>query len=93
MAAKDPKGYGRVMIRDNGGTELSHRIAWILVNGPVPPETPCVLHACDNPPCCNPAHLFLGTNDDNVADMVAKGRQAHGPTLGSAVSLGRRRHR
>jgi hypothetical protein len=38
----------------------------------------CVLHKCDNRKCCNPSHLFLGTNLDNIADKLAKGRQARG---------------
>jgi hypothetical protein len=42
------------------------------------------MHTCDNPPCCNPAHLFLGTDDDNVADRDTKGRQARGEHHASA---------
>lgn len=56
---------------------LAHVAAWEQVNGPVPAGL-CVLHSCDNPPCCNPKHLFLGTRADNVADMIAKGRQRPG---------------
>jgi hypothetical protein len=55
------------------GTVRAHKIAWILTYGPVPKGL-CVLHHCDNPPCCNPEHLFLGTHADNTADMMAKGR-------------------
>lgn len=51
----------------------AHRVVWELINGPIPDELGC-LHTCDNPLCCNPKHLFLGTQADNVADMVAKGR-------------------
>jgi hypothetical protein len=55
-----------------------HRVAWELANGPIPDEQQ-VLHRCDNRKCVNPEHLFLGTLDDNMADMTAKRRQAHGP--------------
>lgn len=54
-----------------------HQVAWILTNGPIPPGMG-VLHRCDNQPCCNPSHLFIGTQADNVADMVAKGRHRNG---------------
>ncbi len=52
---------------------LAHRVAWKEANGQTP-EGMQVLHTCDNPPCCNVEHLFLGTNAENASDMVAKGR-------------------
>ena len=54
---------------------LAHRLAWQLTHGPLARQGLKVLHRCDNPLCCNPAHLFLGTQADNVADMFSKGRQ------------------
>lgn len=65
----DEKGYGRTGSR-NGG---AHRAAWIAANGAIPRGV-CVLHRCDNPPCVNVAHLFLGTVADNNRDRHAKGR-------------------
>ncbi len=67
-------GYGRVK-RDRR-LELAHRVAWELVNGPVP-EGSCVLHRCDNPPCCRPDHLFIGDQFANMDDRRVKGRGAH----------------
>ncbi|HEY1248627.1 MAG TPA: HNH endonuclease [Nitrososphaera sp.] len=64
-------GYGKY--RFNGWTERAHRVAWEKVIGPIP-KGMLVLHRCDNPPCCNPAHLFLGTTADNVRDRTEKGR-------------------
>lgn len=66
-----PRGYGHIYV--NGRPALTHRLAWILANGPIP-DGLHVLHHCDNPPCCNLAHLFLGTDADNAADRDAKGR-------------------
>jgi len=71
MAGKCFSGYGN--FKTNGKTVGSHRIAWTLANGPISPSG-CVCHHCDNPPCCNPAHLFLGTHADNALDKAAKGR-------------------
>jgi hypothetical protein len=59
--------------RFNGKTCSASRIAWELTHGPIP-DGLCVLHRCDNPPCCNPTHLFLGTVADNALDKANKGR-------------------
>jgi hypothetical protein len=61
-------------VRWEGRTRGAHRVAWTLTYGPIPKNL-CVLHHCDNKPCCNPAHLFLGTKVDNARDMIVKGRQ------------------
>jgi hypothetical protein len=65
------RGYGLVYV--DGAYTGAHRWAWTLLNGSIPTGL-LVCHHCDNPPCCNPDHLFLGTNADNMAAMQAKGR-------------------
>lgn len=58
-----------------GATLLAHRVCWAVCFGPIP-DGLFVLHHCDNPPCCNPRHLFLGTDADNMADMKAVERES-----------------
>lgn len=73
---KDVGGYGSIGV---GGRHWKvHRLNWQMFNGQPVPEGMLVCHRCDNPPCCNPDHLFVGTHADNNADKVAKGRQARG---------------
>lgn len=75
MAARNEKGYGIINIRYK--TVIATRVVWTIVNGEIP-DGIFVLHKCDNPPCCNPEHLFLGTIRDNAIDMASKGRSRKG---------------
>ncbi len=71
QGSRDAMGYGRISV--NGQPILTHRVAWELINGPIPNGL-YVCHRCDNPPCVTVIHLFLGTNSENQLDSVAKGR-------------------
>ncbi len=66
----DREGYGRAQSKDD---VLAHRHAWKLSKGPIPKGLH-VLHRCDNPACCNPKHLWIGTHQDNMNDRQKKGR-------------------
>lgn len=80
-SAQNNNGYGRLKI----GTKHSaaHRLSYAHFRGAIP-HGMCVLHTCDVRTCVNPAHLWLGTNDDNVADRVAKGRTRWNPKRGAS---------
>jgi hypothetical protein len=74
-AGKNKKGYGEFSsnLRDGKHTH-AHQIAWILCNKKEIPDRLCICHSCDNTACCNPKHLFLGTNQENTQDKMSKGR-------------------
>jgi len=71
VGCKDSGGYGLKRIYNK--LYKAHRLAWVEAFGNIP-EGMFVCHKCDNPPCVNPDHLFLGTNSDNMIDMYNKGR-------------------
>lgn len=78
---KNNMGYGQISVRKK--MKLSHRYAFAKAHGEIP-DGVNVLHRCDNPLCCEPRHLFLGSQADNVADMVSKGRGAAGEAAHAA---------
>lgn len=80
-AKQSDGGYGRMTVRERArGFVVAYRpnrVSWTMAHGPIPGGMN-VCHRCDNPPCCNPAHLFLGSQPDNVGDAKAKNRMRGG---------------
>lgn len=91
-AFRNSKGYGVCQLPGGKGFELAHRTSWRLANGDLP-DGVHVLHACDNPSCVRPSHLFLGTHTQNMRDMAVKGRMngSHGIKLAPSDVLAIRR--
>lgn len=82
--AKYYNGYGQFYKRPNKIT--AHRYSYELKYGEAPKELK-VCHKCDNRSCVNPEHLFLGTQKDNIQDMIKKGRRVHSPRIGEANGM------
>lgn len=70
-------GYGR-MTAGRGRYLRAHQVAWALKNGPIP-DGAVIRHTCDNPACCNPSHLKIGTQAENIGDAVRRGRNSPPP--------------
>ena len=71
IAARNRQGYGEFFV--NGKLMRAHRVSWMIMRGNIPSGLFCC-HHCDNPPCVNPKHLFLGTQNDNMVDAIKKER-------------------
>lgn len=71
------KGYG--LLSHKGKNRRAHRVSWELANQQEIPAGLHACHSCDNPSCVNPSHIWLGTQQDNMADMYAKGRRYSRP--------------
>ncbi|WP_366945189.1 HNH endonuclease signature motif containing protein [Zoogloea sp.] len=78
------KGYGQMKLPRQRKQEYAHRLAYQIYRGAIPAGL-FVCHACDNPKCVNPDHLFLGTCKQNLQDMKSKGRSTHGTRSRQAV--------
>lgn len=76
--SKLKNSYGRMLVR--GKNIIAHRYSWEVRNGKIPDKM-YVCHKCDNPCCINPDHLFIGTHEDNMLDMVKKKRGAVGQLI------------
>lgn len=93
IGTRNAKGYGTISgevsgVRyvQAGRHMLAHRVSWLIHNGAIPigdgAHGTVVMHSCDNPACVNPQHLLLGSQSDNVKDMIAKGRKVSGTPTG-----------
>src|SRR3990167_8099742 len=81
---RQAKGYGLLRFEYMGTSmQKAHRVAYHLTFGAIP-ERKHVLHRCDNPPCCNPYHLYVGSNADNAHDRMTRGRQQRGEATARA---------
>jgi hypothetical protein len=80
IGSRNDRGYGQVYAVPPSRPMLAHRASWTINVGAIASEL-CILHRCDNPPCVNPAHLFLGTRVDNNRDMREKKRDVNHNTL------------
>lgn len=92
QGTKSPLGYGLIAESRNGRKKqrwlAAHRVAWELANGQTIPAGMVICHHCDRPGCCNPRHLFLGTQLDNIADAIKKGRLTGRPLRRRSQSFG-----
>ncbi|KKM79638.1 hypothetical protein LCGC14_1347910 [marine sediment metagenome] len=82
-AGVDKDGYGRFYLQRRW--KPAHRVAWEITHKRVlTSKLEHVCHECDNPPCCNPRHLYLGDSDTNIGDRVRRGRSARGEKSGGS---------